>query len=438
MNNRMWLGLLLVTVSMIVPMRTATAQGGIRGPAKQSHHDLPGGIDMANAEEMMAQRLQELHELHQLQDQVQGLLQDPAFRRHLANIPPEDLQKLQEKLLKGKGLSQDSNWNQLLQHATSQHKFNERQIDILRSWAERNEQKAPAPSANGLLENHGSDAAPPVAEAAGSTIRLPPQQAPVAPEPSLFDRMQEETTKWMVENLDDVGGDILEALTEMKMNDENSPLAEVLRSLQQPDFSGLNVSEQAIGLSRYLSNAGDFLHEQRGAWDEMRSLLRKAPVPSLPNLGGPSVSAPAAAAADGNSWAPTFLSLLMLGAIVLLLSLRGIGSKAQPGSGAGEEWRLGSWPVSPDRVSTRQDLIRSFEYLALLCLGPAAGACHHRALAERLAEQDGGNPARRHAAELLSWLYEQARYAPAGEALSQEQFSDARRALWLLAGVTAS
>jgi hypothetical protein len=124
--------------------------------------------------------------------------------------------------------------------------------------------------------------------------------------------------------------------------------------------------------------------------------------------------------------------------IVLVLWKKGFGSNGQAGSGADGEWRLGTWPVRPDAVSTRQDVIRAFEYLALLCLGPAAAVCHHRQLAERLAEQDSINPSRRQAAEMLAWLYEQARYAPADETLSQEQLSDARHALSSLAGVTTA
>jgi hypothetical protein len=146
---------------------------------------------------------------------------------------------------------------------------------------------------------------------------------------------------------------------------------------------------------------------------------------------------PTASAPGGDNWAPALLSLLLLSMIVALLCTRGLASKSRLGSGEGDEWRLGSWPVSPGEVSTRQDVIRAFEYLALLCLGPTAGACHHRDLADRLAEQDSDNPARRQAADLLAWLYEQARYAPAGETLSPEHISDARHALRLLAGVTA-
>ena len=198
----------------------------------------------------------------------------------------------------------------------------------------------------------------------------------------------------------------------------------------------MNVGDKARGLSNYLPKVGEFLHEQRGAWDEVRSIFRVAPVPSLPRFGNSSATRSATATGDG--WAPALLSILMLGLIVLLMCKMAARSQAQAGAGEAEPWRLGSWPVSPSAVATRQDVIRAFEYLALLCLGSAAGTCHHRELAERLAEQDSSNPARRQAAEMLACFYEQARYAPAGESLSQEELTDARHALCYLAGVTAA
>lgn len=441
MNNRIWLGPLLLILATIALLGTATAQFSSRPAAKQSHHDLPNALDMANAQEMMALRLQELHELHQWQDQVQGLLQNRDFLDQIrARFTESDLQKLQARLHKGEGLRGDRNWNQLLQQAASHQRLDDKQIELLHRLTESGEHKQPAPSPNSVVpEGSGPSSAPPAIEIsppmpAPSTI----QPTPNAPEPSPFDRVQQETSKWLVENLDNVGSDIVEALIEMKAYDDNTPFAELLHSLQQPDFSRLNVSERTIGLSNFLSDAGDFLHQHSGSLDEVRSFLRNTAVPSLPNLPTPSVSLPSSAdSAERESWSPAVLLLLLLGLIILLLSLRSLGSKAQAGSGDGDEWRLGSWPVSPDRVSTRQDVIRAFEYLALLCLGSAASACHHRELAERLAEQDSDDPARRQAAEMLAWTYEQARYAPDGEALSPEQLSDARHALCLLAGVTA-
>lgn len=437
MNTRCWLWLLPLVSLVLAPPQTP-AQTNPSQPSKQSHRDLSGALDMNNVQEMMAQRMNELRELHQLQDQVQGLLKDPDFLNHIKQHFSEDqLRHLQEKMLKGEGLKQDKNWNQLLQQATKGQKFDQRQLDFLRRWAERDEHKSLS-NENGLLNNR-SLAATSSSSSSGSDFSLAaPTPPPAAPQRSFFDRMQEESTKWLMEHLDDVGGNVLDSLVELGGSEEGAPLAEALRSLRQSDFSGAAFDEQAVGLSQYLPNVGNFLHGQRGAWDEVRSLFRNTPVPSLPSIGGSSASVPASSATSGDSWAPALISLLMLSLLLLLLAKRIARTKAQAGSGAGDAWRLGSWPVAPNAVATRQDVIRAFEYLALLRLGPTAATCHHRELAQRLAEQDNSLVGRRQAADMLAGLYEQARYAPVDETLSPEELSDARHTLTLLAGVTAA
>jgi hypothetical protein len=448
MKKRFWLWLLL---PLLFSPGTATAQSSedtLSLLSKQSHRDLPGGFDLSNPQEMMAQRLQELHELHQLQDQVQTLLNDRDFRKQIGKFSPEDLQRLQEKMRKGEGLSQDDTWKQLLQQVRSRQKLDPRQIDILKSWAERVESKPSSSKSAGTRIDDITEAAPTPASRPPADSDSPPPSPPppTEPPPSMLDRLQEDSTKWLMENLKDVSGDVLEAFIEMGAKEGNTPLAELLRSVPQSDFSGINISGhplvpalRAETFSRYLSKAEDFVQRQSGVWNKVGSFFQRSPLPSLSRMGGgPSVSMRTPSAAESDGWLPAMLSLLMLGVIVLLLCKRGFDSKGQAGSGTDAEWRLGSWPVPPGAVSTRQDVIRAFEYLALLRFGPAAAACHHRQLAERLAEQDGGNPSRRQVAEMLAWLYEQARYAPDGEALSHEQLSDARHALCSLAGVTAA
>lgn len=463
MNKQFGLWLLLI-LSLLLTPRMATAQ---RQPArdgrmsanslktihlqtdKQSHHELPG-FDLADAQELMFQRLQELRDLHQLQDQVQKLLKDRNFLDNInkQHISESDLKRLHELMYKGKGVSQDSNWEPFLRQAAKWQNWDQRQIERLRDWAKRAEHMSPAPSdpdspqTGGPAVSSPSSIAPPNLPAPPPS--LPSQTEPEPePEPSLLDQMKEESTKWLMDNLDDVGGNVLEAITQMDGREEFTPLAELLRSVRQPDFSDLNINEKSFfptrqvgALAHSLSDVGDYLHQPGGVLSEMRSFFRNASVPSLPRLGSPSISLPAASTPDGEGWTPALLSLLMLGTIVLFLCKSGFRLQSA-GSGKGDEWRLGSWPVSPGSVSTRQDVIRAFEYLALLCFGPAAAACHHRTLAEGLAEQDRNNPGRRQASEMLAWLYEQARYAPAEDALSAEQLSDARHALCLLAGVTA-
>jgi hypothetical protein len=103
--------------------------------------------------------------------------------------------------------------------------------------------------------------------------------------------------------------------------------------------------------------------------------------------------------------------------------------------GAGGGWRLGPWPVRPEAVGTRDDLVRAFEYLALLRLGPAARNRNHLDIAAGLGAED---ETRRSAADRLAGLYEQARYAPPDEVLPDADLADARSSLSLLAGVAAA
>jgi hypothetical protein len=85
-------------------------------------------------------------------------------------------------------------------------------------------------------------------------------------------------------------------------------------------------------------------------------------------------------------------------------------------------------------VRTRDELVRAFEYLALLRLGPAARHRNHREIA---ADLGAGGP-RSAAAERLAGLYEQARYAPPDEVLPDADLAAARADLCLLAGVAAA
>jgi hypothetical protein len=405
---------------------------------KQSHrcYDLPAIVDLAGAQEMLSQRLQELHEgydLYQWNAQVQELLKDHAFRDRLQELAKLDWQQFQKRLLTEEGLNKDRNWAQLFQQ------MDQRKFDMLRRLVESNERQAPSSPSHGMPNGLGFVAPPPAVDALGSSALPPSLPIPVAAGPSLVDQLKDETAKWLIEEFDAMGVDVLQALTEASGSERNTPLVELLRSAPQPDFASNGrppiPSLPSETLARYLTNGDDFFHRQNGLWESMSSLFRRAP-PSLPSFDSPSVSLSPSSTAGGDGWAPVLLSLVMLATVVLLLYRSGFGPKS-PELGVGAEWRPGPWPTPPHAVATRQDVIRAFEYLALLRLGPAAAACHHRQLAERLAQQDADNPARRQAAEILAWLYEQARYAPAEETLSAEQLSDARQALCSLAGVTA-
>jgi hypothetical protein len=100
--------------------------------------------------------------------------------------------------------------------------------------------------------------------------------------------------------------------------------------------------------------------------------------------------------------------------------------------GAAARRRLGPWPVQPDRVSSPEELIAAFEYLAALCLGVQVRTWHHRAVAAALG---GDDDERCRAAGELAALYEQVRYSSEEVSLSLEAVGVARRDLCFLAGM---
>jgi hypothetical protein len=428
MNNRSWL-LLLACLSLGIP--SAYAQ-------KQSHRPLPDEPDMKAGPEMMADRLKELRELHEIQDRVQDLLKDPDFQKNLTTrFSPEELQKLREKILTGDGLGRDASWNKLLDQAVSRHKLDERQIDILRRWAERSDNARSAmPIEHGVQTGRTSSGS----SAASSGLSLPGSDASgMSAEPSFWNRLQGDTSDWLAKHLDGFAGDVFDAMNELGATEEGAPLAELMRSLNRTDLPGGNLADEAAGMSNYLPDLSGSLPDTGGFWSEFGSIFREMSGPSLPSLGG-AVSTPrlpGASTGDGESWGG-MIALVSLGVLLVLLWKMGSLARFRTALGAGDAWRLGPWPVAPAAVATRSDLVRAFEYLALLRLGPDAGTHHHRELAERLARQGHDEPARRQAAEQLAWLYEQARYAPANESLSADEYIEARHALCFLAGVTAA
>src|SRR5262249_55172786 len=116
--------------------------------------------------------------------------------------------------------------------------------------------------------------------------------------------------------------------------------------------------------------------------------------------------------------------LVGLFALIALLigSLTLARARGWVGGASADNWKRGPWPVLPDAVRTREDVVKAFEYLALLRLGRQAGAANHIDIAGQLgtAADDLAGQKRQAAAELAR-LYEQARYAPDAESLSDTE-----------------
>ncbi|HLJ98249.1 MAG TPA: hypothetical protein VKU02_34135 [Gemmataceae bacterium] len=192
------------------------------------------------------------------------------------------------------------------------------------------------------------------------------------------------------------------------------------------------VPEQGISWPRSLTGQSwSHLH-----WPESGPRVGRLGSPSLPQAGMPDLTGEAGWRAVG---------MVGLLTIVVLVLWKTFGHNPARADGARDAWKLGPWPIHPTAVKTRAELIQAFEYLSLLRLGPTARNWHHWAIASGLGRSSDAAPSPRswaddsserlRAAEQLAFLYEQARYAPAAEALPEAALATARRDLCLLAGV---
>jgi hypothetical protein len=178
--------------------------------------------------------------------------------------------------------------------------------------------------------------------------------------------------------------------------------------------------------------------------DSALARLRDLPTPKLPqwapspprfsppNFSAPKLSAPRlpdlSAASIGTIL--TWLLCLILFALLGWQATRWLGKQSAKALGARP--LPGAWPVPPDLVTTRAELIQAFDYLAILKLGMQAKPWNHRAVAKGISAQI---EAQSQPAEQLADLYEQARYTQGDERLTEWEREQARDALLRLAGM---
>jgi hypothetical protein len=86
-------------------------------------------------------------------------------------------------------------------------------------------------------------------------------------------------------------------------------------------------------------------------------------------------------------------------------------------------------------VTDRESLVKAFEVLSMILCGPTAKVWNHATIATALREYLAKDP---EAIDRLAVMYALARYTPAGESLSPESVTQARRTLCDLAGVPAA
>ena len=154
--------------------------------------------------------------------------------------------------------------------------------------------------------------------------------------------------------------------------------------------------------------------------------------PLVPDVGGLAGAAGGLTSATAAGGGLALLQILLIAAVlmvaaVLVWRLLGRGRRHEPQLALAV---LGPWPVDPARISTREQLIQAFEYLAVLVLGRPARTANHRDIADSL----GTTPEKGQAADQLASLYEKARYDPAAGELPPADLTAARRDLLFLAG----
>jgi hypothetical protein len=255
---------------------------------------------------------------------------------------------------------------------------------------------------------------------------------------------------------------MVESVAKMDPSLSESPaLRKVIRELSQHvgenDPRWQKLSGSASNLKDKWSGWAQALHLERllpkGGVSWPRNLAPSAlarlagPRPRVPE--GLSSSIPTGIPRTGSErWQPLIMivGLVVIGGLFWWLVSRHAGKQSAMDP---EGWRLGPWPVAPGAVATREELIRAFEHLSLLCLGAPARSWNHEVIAARLGQECGaGNSsaplltwdpdARRQAAEALANLYEKARYAPGNQPIPEPALAAARRDLCFLAGIPSA
>lgn len=399
---------------------------------ERSHVSLPqGGSSRATLEKLLKDRLGRAEDANQAHQLLEQLLKDP--QRYFSE---DQLRALKDRLR-----LDDPKQLETLDPALK---------EAIRQWAEKQKQQAiaegklPPEKLESLQRLLNEPPPPPIPP--GS---LPPPGGLPPPPPPGANLPPEITQPTPAEQERDV------QLRQRMLNlaerflDSSGRGSSVLRragsDLRERRFpqaeNWLRLRERTEGLRSRMPELRESLHLD-DLLRESGGLLRNRP--SLPDVGtwrpgqgggGPSPGGLAAVdSSSGSGWQVLLWFVLGLALLVLLWKI--VTSQRRPADGVRPLQPLGPWPVQPSAVTTREELVRAFEYLTLLCLGPAARCWNHLQIADQLSGHQQLD--RREAAAQLARLYEQARYAPSREPLPAADLVAARRHLCFLAGVSAA
>lgn len=399
------------------------------------------GLPIADAEQMqrmLAQRLRRAQDLGGLQKLIQDAVKNPekygfnpeqrrllekAARDGFSGVRPEmfdeRLQNLVKDILDEQGKNpnpemkispeQIEEWKKLLPQPDKQPVVGPQPVGPMRPAVRPD---VPPERPNGNVERPAPRPAPPAMP--------PPRQQPRPPKTGF--------QKWLAEHSNEMA-------KWMKNRNwgQNSPamqkaIRDLSRSLMARESGAW---PQVKGLSDRLPRLEGLLPKNldgRSWFPDLSKFTPRNPGIPTPNVGKPEL--PRTSGWGSLLW----VAMAVCFAVVAwrLLAWRQSATAAQP------EWRPGPWPVPPEAVRTREDLVKAFEHLALLLLGRRAFPLHHVAIGAWMAgDPRQATPERQRAVWNLAGLYEQARYAPPEQPLPPADIDMARDDLRLLAGVHA-
>jgi hypothetical protein len=350
-------------------------------------------------------------------DKLKEKLQDPAFLKQLENLPPGFREMF-------KGMSANDLKDKLTPEILDQVK------------AQLQKQKVGADPPGDETADQPNTGKP----AAGASP-TGPERRPMGMPPSGDDGKEAETEDALANSR---VGDFLERFArKVDPKWRDSPAAHrFLRALGEHmgerDKRWEQLARGASSMAAKWSELGRSVHLERVVSAERANWISKLIPKSMPlklaqrlsDAGPPQVSgAPdpdGPRSAGGWSWLAALAGAGLLALVLWQVLTRSTGEEDPL---AEARRRLGPWPLDPATVASREDLIRAFEYLSVLRIGPAARNWNHRHIASKLSATQTGT------ADEVATLYERARYAPSEDLLPENSFEQARRGLCALAGV---